>query len=34
MCRILKELGFDKEYNVKIYSFKNIQEFLEDLKTI
>lgn len=34
MCRILKELSIDKKYNVKIYSFKNIVEFLKDLKKI
>ena len=34
MCRILQELDIDKKYNVKIYSFKNIKEFLEELKKI
>lgn len=34
MCKILKELNIDKKYNVKIYSFKSIKEFLIELKKI
>lgn len=34
MCRILKELNIDKKYNIKIYSFKSIEEFLIELKKI
>lgn len=34
MCRILEELNIDKKYNVKIFSFKNIKEFLIELKKI